>query len=187
VQARTRIARVSVTRTTSATRTASAIALGAFAVHQLRYLAGLGHGPNGSEHSYLSVVLPVLIVLAASSAVGATAAALASGRAGRRTPGWAFCSAALLVIFCAQETAEGISPFAHGGWAAVPIAILIGRLVSLLLLLFRSVERRLVAASWGVPRAPAVLGRARRSDAPLRAREPLAFGLARRPPPSVFG
>ena len=90
------------------------------------------------------------------------------------------------MIFCAQETAEGLAPFAHGGWTAVPIAILVGRLVSLLLSAFRSVERRL-AASRRRPRAPSVVGQARSCDARSLAREPLAFGLARRPPPFVFG
>jgi hypothetical protein len=177
---------VSVTRTTSAIRTAAVIALGAFVVHQLRYLAGLGHGPGGSEHSYLSVVLPCLVGLAPSSAVGATAATLTNGSVTAPTPGWAFCTAALLGIFCAQETAEGLAPFAHGGWTAVPIAILVGRLVSLLLSVFRSVERRLTR-SRRMPRAPSVLGRPRPAQTRTVARKPLAFGLARRPPPVAVG
>jgi hypothetical protein len=178
---------VSVTRTTSALRTGAVLALGAFGVHQLRYLAGLGHGPGGAEHSYLSVVLPFLVVLAVSSAVGAAAAALMSGPANGRSAGWGFCTAALLVIFCAQETAEGLVPFAHGGWTAVPIGIVIGRLVALVLSVFRSVDRRLVRSRRPVPRAPSRLGRARPRDGRALTRKPLAFGLARRPPPLVFG
>jgi len=178
---------VGITRTTSALRTGAVLALGAFGVHQLRYLAGLGHGAGGSEHSYLNIVLPFLVVLTASSAVGATAAALTSRSATGRSAGWAFCTAALLVIFCAQETAEGLAPFAHGGWTAVPIATVIGRVVSLLLSVFRSVERRLVTSRRRIPRAPSTLGRARPCDGRALAREPLAFGLARRPPPLAFG
>src|SRR5690349_16639041 len=185
---RTRIAPVSVTRTTSAVRTAAVLALGAFAVHQLRYLAGLGHGANGPEHSYLGTLLPFLVVLAASSAVGATAVTLTSARAAGRSAGWAFCAAALLLIFCAQETAEGLAPFAHGGWTAVPIAVLVGRAVSALLALFRTVERRLaLPRSRRLPRAPSVLGRPRASGGRALTREPLAFGLARRPPPVTLG
>jgi hypothetical protein len=176
--------RVSAIRTTSALRTSALIALGAFVVHQLRYLVGEGAGGQG--HSYLGVVLPVLMVLAAASAVGATVVALSTGPANRRSAGWMTCTVALLVIFAAQETAEGLAPFAHGGWIAVPIAILVGRIVSLLLAAFRSIEQRL-AVTRPTPRAPSVLGRAR----PCRARplmgKPLAFGLARRPPPLVAG
>ena len=178
---------MSVTRTTSAVRTGAVLALGAFVVHQLRYFAVLGHAAGGSQHSYLSVALPLLVVLSVSSAVGATAVALTKGPASDASPGWAFSTAALLLIFCAQETAEGLAPFGHGGLTAVPIAILVGRLVSLLLSFFRSVERRLVRSKRARPRAPSKLGRARRSDGCSLTREPLAFGLARRPPPLVFG
>ena len=168
------------TRLTAALRTSASIALGAFVVHQLRYLAG---GPGtGAEHSYLSAALPVLIALAVSSALGATAVALTTGAAARQSAGWAFCTTALLVIFAVQETAEGVVPLAHGGWVAVPIAIVAGRLLSMLLALFRSVELRLTASPRPSRRAPAVVGRARRCRARALAAEPLAFGLARRPP-----
>lgn len=166
---------------TAALRTSALIALGAFVVHQLRYLAG-GGAAVGPEHSYLADVLPLLLVLAASSALGATAVALSQGSATRRSAGWAFCTTALLVIFGVQETAEGLAPFGHGGWIAVPIAVLVGRMTSMLLALFRSVEQRLTV-SRPTRRAPAVVGQARRCLARTLIREPLAFGLARRPPP----
>jgi hypothetical protein len=70
----------------------------------------------------------------------------------------------------------------------VPIAVLVARVASLLLALFSSVERRLVRPrSRRMPRAPAVLGRPRASGGRALTREPLAFGLARRPPPLAFG
>jgi hypothetical protein len=167
---------------TAALRTSAVIALGAFVVHQLRYLAGGGAAAVGPQHSYLGDVLPLLLVLAASSVLGATAVALSTGSATRRSAGWAFCTTALLLIFTVQETGEGLTPFAHRGWIAVPIAIVVGRVTSMLLALFRSVEQRLT-----VPRpkrrAPAVVGQARRCRARALTREPLAFGLARRPPP----
>jgi hypothetical protein len=167
---------------TAAVRTSALIALGAFVVHQLRYLAFDGGAATGAEHSYLSAVLPVLVALAASSALGATAVALSTGSATRRSAGWAFCTAALLLIFGVQETAEGLAPFAHGGWIAVPIAIVVGRAVSMLLALFRSVEQRLTSSP-PTRRAPAVVGEARACRARALTGEPLAFGLARRPPP----
>lgn len=173
---------MSVSRSTFAVRTSALIALGALAVHQLRYLAGGDATSQG--HSYLGVLLPLLIVLAASSVVGATVAAVSTGSRTGRSASWASCAVALMVIFGAQETAEGLAPFAHGGWIAVPLAIAVGRVISLCLALFRSVERRLVAVrARRVARAPAVVGRARLGCAPPLAGEPLAFGLARRPPP----
>jgi hypothetical protein len=177
---------VSATRSTSALRTSALIALGAFAVHQLRYLAGDGDAAGGQVHSYLAEALPVLIVLAASSALGATAAALSTGSTTRRSAGWTSCTVALLLIFAAQETAEGLAPFAHRGWIAVPIAIVVGRIVSLLLAAFRSVEQRLVGTR-STPRAPSVVGQARPCHARPLTAKPLAFGLARRPPPFATG
>jgi hypothetical protein len=167
---------------TAALRTSAFIALGAFVVHQLRYVAGGGATAVGPEHSYLAEVLPVLLVLAVSSALGATAVALSTGSATPRSPGWAFCAAALLLIFGMQETAEGMAPFAHHGWIAIPLAIVVGRIASMLLALFRSVEQRLTVSRI-TRRAPAVVGQARRCRARTLIREPLAFGLARRPPP----
>ena len=191
---------VSIARTSSALRTSTLIALGAFAVHQLRYLAAYGDGAGAAlgaqGHSYLEAVLPLLGVLAASAMLG-TVAAAALGRgttvASRRV-GWAFCSAALLGIFCVQESAEavlsaghpgGVSALlGHGGWIALPIAVLVGRMVALLLDGIASVERALAGASFRrTPRAASTLGRPRTAERRDLACRALAFGLARRPPP----
>jgi hypothetical protein len=195
---------VSVARATSALKTSALIALGAFAVHQLRYLAGYGDGAGtalGSQgHAYLLALLPVLVVLAVSSVLGALVAVALSIRAGTpsRGAGWAFCTAALLVVFGVQETAEGLlssghpgGPAAllgHGGWLAAPIAIVVGRVVSLLLAGLGRVERRLAEARpVRTPRAPVVLGRSRLPRTRPLACEALAFGFARRPPPLPTG
>jgi hypothetical protein len=186
---------VRVGRTTAALRSSALIALGAFVVHQLRYVGGGG----GSAHGYLEALLPVLVVLAASAVVGTLAVARSSGRTtGGATPGWPSCSAALLVIFGVQETVEGMlsaghpggpaDVLGHGGWVAVPLAIVIGRVVSLLLRGLGSVERRLAAARPAAARrAPGSLGRARAMQARAPTGEPLEFGLARRPPPQPSG
>src|SRR5439155_25902143 len=112
--------------------------------------------------------------------------------------GWAFCTAALLAIFGAQELAEGTlatghaagvaAVTAHGGWIAVPIAIAVGRVVTFLLGGLDAVERGLTRASRrSLGRAPAALGRAAQSViAPLQCGA-LAFGLAGRPPPRLPG
>jgi hypothetical protein len=172
---------LSAARITAASRTSALIALGAFVVHQLRYV-GDGAAAAGPQHSYLAEALPPLLVLTASCALGATAVALSTGTPTRRSAGWAFCTTALLLVFGMQETAEGVAPFAHRGWIAVPIAIVAGRVVSMMLALFRSVEQRLTVRR-PVRRPPAVVGQVRACRARTLTREPLAFGLARRPPP----
>ncbi len=195
---------MSVARATSALKTSALIALGAFAVHQLRYLAGYGDGAGSAlaaqGHAYLLAVLPVLVVLAASSVLGALAAVALSNRSGAPSgrAGWAFCAAALLVVFGVQETAEGLlssghpgglaALLGHGGWIAAPIAIVVGRVVSLLLAALGSVEQKLFKdRPVAVPRAPAVIGRPGPRRTRALACETLAFGFARRPPPIPTG
>jgi hypothetical protein len=189
-------------RTNSALRTSVLIALGAFAVHQLRYLAGYGNSAGtalGAQgHSYLETLLPVLLLLAASALLG-TVAVAALGRcstAASRRVGWAFCTAALLAIFGLQESTEGLlsaghpgglaALLGHGGWIVLPIAVVVGRVVALLLDGLASIERTLaVTPVRRTPRAVATLGRARTAERCNLACRPLAFGLARRPPPSL--
>jgi hypothetical protein len=189
-------------RTRSALRTSALIALGAFAVHQLRYLvayggdAGAALGAQG--HAYLTVAAPPLVIVATSAVLGTlVAAALSTDRAAshRRAAGWAFCSAALLAVFGVQELVEGMLASGHaggmaavtarGGWIAVPIAVAVGRVVSYLLGSLDVVERGLTRRSAERPRRRAIAlpPLAPRVFAPL-ARRPLAFGLARRPPPA---
>ena len=194
------IAPMNVPRATGALKTSALIALGAFAVHQLRYLAGYGDGAGSAlgaqGHAYLVVLLPVLVVLTVSGALGALAAAALRLRPGAPAngAGWAFCATALLAVFCIQETAEGLltsghpgglaALVGHGGWIAAPIAIVVGRVVSLLLRGLEKAERKLAAPRpVSVPRAPAAIGGPRlRHTLPL-AIAALAFGFARRPPP----
>jgi len=193
---------VSAARTTTALRNSASIALGAMVVHQLRYLVGYGDGAGAAlgaqGHAYLATILPALIVLAVSSLVGTVVAgALSAPGTTRRRAGWAFCTVTLLVLFGIQETVEGAlatghpdglgAAFGHGGWIAVPISIAVGGLVSLLLSALGLVERTLagVVRTPEMPRAAGALGRPRAPMAPLLARAPLAFGLARRPPPHI--
>jgi hypothetical protein len=201
----TRIASLSASRTTAALRTSASIALGAFVLHQLRYLVGYGDGAGAAlgaqGHAYLEAILPLMIVFATSSLVGTfVAAAFLAPRttAARRSAGWAFCAAALLVVFGLQETVEGLlftghpgglsAVLGHGGWVAIPIAVAVGGVVSLLLSCLVCVERRLTEVRpSALPRAPAVVGRANPGEARRLASEPLAFGLARRPPPLLTG
>jgi hypothetical protein len=189
-------------RTSSALRTAALIALGAFAVHQLRYLAAYGGGAGkalGAQgHAYLAALVPPFVIVAASAVLGTlVAAALDSPRLQprRRVAGWGFCAAALVAVFTVQELAEGVlaaghpagvaALLGHGGWIVVPIAVAVGRMISFLLGGLEAVERRLVGAPARRPRrAPGTL-----SVRPSPALAPpacgaLAFGLAARPPPA---
>jgi hypothetical protein len=102
---------------------------------------------------------------------------------------------ALLAIFCAQELAEGAvaaghpagpaAVLGHGGWLALPLALVAGALCSLACLALQGVEQTLARRPPRcAPRQPPVLAAphaapARRSLASLS----LAFGFARRPPP----
>jgi hypothetical protein len=77
---------------------------------------------------------------------------------------------------------------AGGGWVALPLAVAIGALTALLARLLEGVERVIAVIHAERPlrsRAPAVRGRALPARGISLLSAPLAFGLARRPPPLV--
>jgi hypothetical protein len=188
-------------RTAHGVRLAAILALGAFALHQLRYLIAFG-GSSSEElasqgHAYLAGALPILCAFALSALI----ATLIRGRYGaslerqslpRRA--WVL-AAALLVIYATQESLEGVlaaghpggaaALFAAGGWLAIPLALAVGALSALLAGLLEGVELAISRRrpSGLLRRAPRSLGRHRAGRAPGSALAPLAFGLARRPPP----
>jgi hypothetical protein len=188
------------TRSSSLPRTAALVALGAMAVHQLRYLVAYpgdaGHQLAEQGHGYLLAALPVI----AGFAVAALAACVMRGALGgesardrgRGAPAYAV---AIILVFSLQEVMEGaLSPghaaglaaiFAHGGWLALPLALLVGWLCSVLDRGVRRLERIAAAALVRRHRAarPRSAGRPRDHQVSPRAAAPLAFGLARRPPP----
>jgi hypothetical protein len=188
-------------RTAHRLRLAAVLALAAFALHQLRYLIAYG-GSSSAElshqgHSYLAGALPILCVFA----VSALAATLIRGRlgatAGRTSMSLIAIALALLAIYATQESIEGMlaaghpgglaALLAHGGWIALPLSLVLGSLAALLL---RALERVEVAIAprhrrRRLGRAPRIAGRARSAGTPKLAAAPLAFGLARRPPPLV--
>jgi hypothetical protein len=76
--------------------------------------------------------------------------------------------------------------FANGGWIAVPLAVTIGFLAALLAHALEGVERVIAvihAQRLVRTRPPAVRGSARPAPGISLLTAPLAFGLARRPPP----
>ncbi len=187
-------------RTAHRVRLASILAVGAFALHQLRYLIAFG-GPCAAEgHRYMADLLPPLSVLFLAAVLatllrGTEGASPARAPLTRRIPVFA---GALLAIFAGQELLEGFmaagpsanlaAPLAGGGWVALPLAVAIGGLAALLARLLEGVERAIAVIHAERPlrsRAPAVRGRARAAQGVSWLASPLAFGLARRPPPPV--
>jgi hypothetical protein len=187
----------------SVLRSAALIALAALAVHQLRYLLAYGAGTQealaAQGHGYLLHAVPVLIGFGvAAIAAGLLRAALRSGSSpALATPRLRALvyAASILAVFVVQESAEGLlsaghasglaAVFAAGGWLALPLAVLFAGLCAVLDGGIAMLEA-IVAA-----RAPrSIRQRAPRCSLPGASRRParltslpLAFGLARRPPP----
>ena len=115
---------------------------GTFGVHQLRFaLSEEDHARAVHGNGYLSAVAPVLAaVLLLAFAVGLRR--VASGeveRAPRFRRMWAGASAGLIAAYCAQESIEGLlthgratGMFTHGGWVALPLALLMALGIALI-------------------------------------------------------
>jgi hypothetical protein len=192
--------------TGSLARRASLLALGALALHQLRYALAYGDRTSAAlasqGHSYLGDLGAIVVAFAASLACARLLAAgfgrLRPGRSARALPRAALAlAAALLAIFAAQELSEGALSAGHpgglaavaanGGWLALPLALVIGLAAALADRLLAGAERRLVEGARRT-RAP--------RPRPLPAAAPdgpdlvppasgcLRFGLARRGPPA---
>jgi hypothetical protein len=178
-------------------RLASILAVGAFGLHQLRYLIAGGSSPAElAGHGYMSSLLAPIAVLLLAGALatlirGTEGASPERSPLGRRI---ALFAAALLAIYLGQESLEavmtvghptGTAMFANGGWIAVPLALAIGSLAALLARALEAFEQivAVVHANRSRSRAPAVRGRALPARVLRLPSSPLAFGLARRPPP----
>ncbi len=184
-------------RTAHRIRLASILAVGVFALHQLRYLIAVGGSSAAEGHRYMADLLPPLSVLVLA-AVLATLLRGTEGASSARTPlarRMALFAGALLAIYVGQELLEGLMAghstglaglLAGGGWVALPLAVAIGALAALLAHVLEGVERVIAVVHAERPlrsRAPAVRGRALPARAFSLLSAPLAFGLARRPPP----
>ena len=187
-------------------RSAGLIALAALAVHQLRYLLAYGSGAGqvlaDQGHGYLTQLAPVLIgFVLATLAAGLLRAALRrqrpAGPLGRSLPARAALYAAtIFAVFSAQELCEGALLAGHagglaavlagGGWLALPLAALTGLLAALLDGGLAALARLVAEGDRpALPRAPRRSGSLRPEVAMrLTVAAPLAFGLARRPPPA---
>lgn len=134
-------------------RAAALLSGGVVVVHQLRYLLAYGqeshHALHAQGHAYLSLLVPAIVLaltLCAASVIGALVRADRGGRPSeppRLRRAWGQAAAVLLFLFAAQESIEGLlesghpgglaALVGHGGWIALPLAVLVGLLIALLL------------------------------------------------------
>ena len=180
-------------------RMAALVGVGSLAVHQLRFLLWYGDGSDralsAQGHAYLVVVGPVVVTVAAFAFARildriARGARTSAPRLGRL---WLVLSAALTVMFCVQESLEGMlssghpdglaAMAGHGGWLAAPLSAIVG--IALAIALRGGAQAAELLAPSRSPRAP--LRAALPSLLPLAApavRRPswLALAPARAPP-----
>jgi hypothetical protein len=178
-------------------RLAAILAVGAFVLHQLRYLVTGGSSPAElAGHGYMTELIApiaalVLAALLATLIRGTEGASPARASLGRRT---AVFAGTLLAIHLGQESLEAALAAGHlvgaasaltGALVAVPLAIAIGGLSAVIARALEAIER-VIAVVHAAPRRsrpPAVRGRALAARGLRLPSTPLAFGLARRPPP----
>lgn len=183
----------------STLRVAAALLPSALILHEIVYLLAAERAP--AAHGYLATAIPWLAALAASLLAAALLVpALSPERArdrwleGDRRAPFAL-AAALVAVFAAQELAEAV--LLGGGsaalagalgasWLALPLALGLGALASAAV---DSIHRAGLAVATLADRRRAPVARAERRLEPRSAAAavltlaPLAFGLARRPPP----
>lgn len=122
------------------------VTLGAFAVHQLRYLFAFGDQTSralaDTGHDYLVALEPLLgvtVALALSQALWRVVAARSGGSLPSRRSLGAMFALALFAVYSTQELVEGrlaagdtsglVAVLGGGGWIAVPLACVIGALL----------------------------------------------------------
>lgn len=193
-------------RLASRSRVAVLVATGAWLVHQLRYALVFGGDASAHvdahAHQYLDLVGPAL-AWAAAAALATWVLSLGrpdveASRGGRLRAVWLRASLALVLIYGLQETVEGLlapghpnvllGVFGHGGWIALPLAIVVGGAVALLLRGARAARQAVsrapqlrVGVAWPALRLalPAAVDRVRSSHV-------LARKLAGRAPPRTI-
>jgi hypothetical protein len=190
-------------RTTRAIRLGSLLAFSAFGLHQLRY--ELAHGGDAGPrlaaegHGYLAGALPFLAALAVAALLATVLCARLGSPVSRRSPGARALAyaIAILAVYCSQELLEGALAAGHpagldavagsAGWVALPLALVLGAVTALVVVALELVEAVLVSDPGERLRLipPRVHGRARDPRRRAGALSPLAFGLARRPPPAA--
>lgn len=178
-----------------AIRLSAALLPSSLLLHECAY--ALTGGADRSSHSYLEIAIPLLAAAAACLAVAIVLAPrLGAGGAGGIGSLAPFVLAGCLVaIFGVQELTEALllggGPAALAGaaaaaWLLPPLALVLALLATGLIEWLERAGRLLVAIH-ADPSAPARAGRPPVVPSPvgisLPSPRPLAFGLARRPPP----
>jgi hypothetical protein len=152
-------------RTAHYVRLAALLAAAAVALHQL--LSGFAAG-----------LLPLLAVLVMSVALATLIRGTESASPARAPLARRIAAFSIVLLMTAL--------LAGGGWIALPLAVAFGVLAALLARALEGLEQAIAVVHAERParsRAPAVRGRPLPARVPRLASAPLAFGLARRPPP----
>jgi hypothetical protein len=146
-------------------RLAALMGAGTFAVHQARYALGYRDEASGAlaaqGHAYLIAAGPLLagaVMLVVAELIRRTARGGAGAPAPRFKRLWACASLGLFVTYAVQESVEGAlaahhpaggaGVLGHGGWLALPLAILVGLAIAL------AMRGASAATSLGAPRRP---------------------------------
>jgi hypothetical protein len=151
------------------TRWVGLLAIGAVALHELRYLmdSGAGHDALAGTHSYLPLVITLAMLAFVAALIDfATTLAVTSRhgldlqRPSRVSRAWPAATLALLATFVLQESLEGAllgghsaglhGLFGHGGWSVAIFAPILGALIAFLL---RGSDNALALAARRAPRA----------------------------------
>jgi len=180
---------------------------GAAAVHELRYAVAYGGDAAAvvehQGHAYLAVLTPLVGLLLAVVLAQLVVRTLrpvgpATGGGTSFVDVWSAISAALTGTYFVQELieswatshhADAISGvLGHGGWTAVPLALLVGAVIALVLRAARHIERagppQLRAPRLGYPTVPQRV--VHRAAPGAGAGRRLAGSLAARGPPAVL-
>lgn len=177
-----------------AVRIAAALLPAALVLHEGAY--ALGGGELTGTHGYLERGAPLIVALVASLLLAALLGPLLGARPNsgpeRRAP--IALAGSLLAIFFTQELFESL--VLGGGtaaltaalaifWLALPFALVFGTLAAQLIVWLERAGDALAALAAGLPTMPRRDGSQQPPALLLRSfsPSPLAFGLARRPPP----
>lgn len=176
-------------------RLTAALLPSALLLHEGAY--ALSGAPRGGSHTYLELALPLLAALAGVLALASLLLPLlGAGDGARMAPSTPFAFAGgLVAVFTVQELTEavllgggaaGLAGALASAWLLLPLALLLGLLTAAAVEALERTGELLLAARLREPHRRSQ-ERARVASGGMRAwtaaSSPLAFGLARRPPP----
>lgn len=187
-------------------KAATLLLAGGLAVHELRYLLAWGGSAQRVEaqqgHGYLTAAAPAVAGLVVLALAAFLLRLLGPRRReGGSAPGfralWTGCAGLLIALYAVQETVEGAladghpgglaALLAHGGWTAVPLAVVVGGVLGLVL---REAHHALSSEGpLGAPLRPTLVAPPTWTGLPTppdpAVSAPLARSLAPRAPPAT--